>query len=76
MPQTPISRGDVVWTYSGVRPLYDDGSSEAQMATRDYVLDLDTGDGGPPVVNVFGGKITTFRRLAEHALEKISARSA
>jgi glycerol-3-phosphate dehydrogenase len=69
--ETPVSPGDVAWSYSGVRPLYDDGASEAQMATRDYVLDLDTADGGPPVVNIFGGKITTFRRLSEHALEKI-----
>lgn len=67
----PITSGDVVWTYSGVRPLYDDGASKAQEATRDYVLHLDDGDGRPPMLSVFGGKITTYRRLAESALEKL-----
>ncbi|TMV08489.1 glycerol-3-phosphate dehydrogenase [Ruegeria sediminis] len=61
---------DVVWTYSGVRPLYDDGASSATAATRDYTLKLHV-EGGAPVLNVFGGKITTYRRLAESALEKI-----
>ena len=68
----PVARADVVWTYSGVRPLYDDGASAAQAATRDYVLVPDTA-GGAPLLSVFGGKITTFRRLAEHALEKLYA---
>ncbi len=62
---------DIVWTYSGVRPLYDDGASKAQEATRDYVLKADHPDGQAPVVNIFGGKITTYRRLSEHMLEKI-----
>lgn len=62
---------NVVWTYSGVRPLYDDGSSAAQEATRDYVLDLQGGNGQAPVVSVFGGKITTYRRLAEEVLAKL-----
>ncbi|MQQ07647.1 glycerol-3-phosphate dehydrogenase [Epibacterium sp. SM1979] len=66
----PISTEDVVWTYSGVRPLYDDGASSATAATRDYVLQLDKSRGAP-ALNVFGGKITTYRRLAESALEKI-----
>ena len=66
-----IAPDDVVWAYSGVRPLYDDGASEAQAATRDYVLKVDGGDGTPPLINIFGGKITTYRRLAESALEKI-----
>ncbi|MDE3238717.1 MAG: glycerol-3-phosphate dehydrogenase, partial [Paracoccaceae bacterium] len=65
----PVTRDDIVWTYSGVRPLYDDGAKSATAATRDYVLSLD--DKGAPLLNVFGGKITTYRRLAEHALEKI-----
>ncbi len=69
----PITPDDVVWTYSGVRPLYDDGVSEAQAATRDYVLKLDAADGAAPLVNVFGGKITTYRRLAEAALQKIES---
>ncbi|HSE73069.1 MAG TPA: glycerol-3-phosphate dehydrogenase [Dongiaceae bacterium] len=66
-----IAPGDVVWTYSGVRPLYDDGASAAQAATRDYVLAVDAPDDQPALLSVFGGKITTYRRLAEHALEKL-----
>jgi glycerol-3-phosphate dehydrogenase len=67
----PIGVSDIVWTYSGVRPLYDDGASSATAATREYVLTLDTE--GAPLLNVFGGKITTYRRLAEAALHKLSA---
>ena len=66
----PVTADDVVWTYSGVRPLYDDGASSATQATRDYVLRLDTA--GPPLLNVFGGKITTYRRLAESALTRLA----
>jgi glycerol-3-phosphate dehydrogenase len=66
-----ISREDIVWTYSGVRPLYDEGASSATAATRDYTLKLDEA-GGAPLLNVFGGKITTYRRLAEGAVEKIA----
>ncbi|MEX0327843.1 MAG: glycerol-3-phosphate dehydrogenase [Ruegeria sp.] len=69
--ENPISETDVVWTYSGVRPLYDDGARSATAATRDFVLKLDTSRGAP-ALNVFGGKITTYRRLAEDALEQIS----
>jgi glycerol-3-phosphate dehydrogenase len=65
----PISRADVVWTYSGVRPLYNDGAKSAQAATRDYVLSLDSD--GAPILSVFGGKITTYRKLSESALDKI-----
>ncbi|MEC3860726.1 glycerol-3-phosphate dehydrogenase [Mesobacterium sp. TK19101] len=65
-----LTRDDIVWTYSGVRPLYDDGASSATAATRDYTLTVDAG-GGAPLLNVFGGKITTYRRLAESALAKI-----
>ncbi len=64
-----ITPAEVVWTYSGVRPLYDDGATEAQAATRDYVLDLD--EAGAPMLSIFGGKITTYRRLALHALDKL-----
>ena len=71
----PIRPEDVVWSYSGVRPLYDDGARSATAATRDYVLTLDNG-AGAPVLNVFGGKITTHRRLAESALEKLGAHLA
>ena len=65
----PISRDDILWTYSGVRPLYDDGASSATAATREYVLTLDQTQA--PLLNVFGGKITTYRKLAEAALAKI-----
>jgi glycerol-3-phosphate dehydrogenase len=65
----PVTRDDVVWTYSGVRPLYNDGAKSATAATRDYVLSLD--QTGAPLLNVFGGKITTYRRLAESALAKL-----
>lgn len=68
----PIGKEDIVWSYSGVRPLYDDGASSATAATRDYVLKLDQQDGGAPLLNIFGGKITTYRKLAEHALEKLA----
>ncbi|MEE4117541.1 MAG: glycerol-3-phosphate dehydrogenase [Paracoccaceae bacterium] len=69
----PIGPEDVVWSYSGVRPLYDDGAKSATAATRDYVLTVDE-TAGAPVLNVFGGKITTYRRLAESALERIVPR--
>ncbi len=65
-----IKADDVVWSYSGVRPLYDDGASSATAATRDYTLKVDD-TGGAPILNVFGGKITTYRKLAEDAMEKI-----
>ena len=67
----PVREEDVVWTYSGVRPLYDDGASKAQEATRDYVLKLEGGAGEAALLNIFGGKITTYRRLAEAALGKL-----
>jgi glycerol-3-phosphate dehydrogenase len=67
----PVTPEDVIWTYSGVRPLYDDGASEAKAATRDYVFELDT-PGGAPLLSIYGGKITTYRRLAEEALERLS----
>jgi glycerol-3-phosphate dehydrogenase len=67
----PVVETDVVWTYSGVRPLYDDGASKAQEATRDYVLTLDAPEGAAPLLSVFGGKITTYRRLSEAVLEKL-----
>ncbi|PXW70554.1 homodimeric glycerol 3-phosphate dehydrogenase (quinone) [Loktanella sp. PT4BL] len=67
--EKPVTRDDVVWTYSGVRPLYDDGAKSATAATRDYVLSLD--ENGAPLLNIFGGKITTYRKLAENALKKL-----
>ena len=68
--KTPVSPNDVVWSYAGVRPLMDDGSGKPEEATRDYVLELNT-LGGAPVVSVFGGKITTARRLAESVIHKL-----
>jgi len=69
--RTPIRREDIVWTYSGLRPLYDDGAGKAQEATRDYVLKLDAPAGQAPLLSVFGGKITTYRKLAEAALAEL-----
>lgn len=68
----PIRPVDVVWSYAGVRPLYDDGANEAKAATRDYVFELDIID-GLPLLSIFGGKITTYRRLAEEALERLAS---
>jgi glycerol-3-phosphate dehydrogenase len=70
----PLAQRDIVWTYSGVRPLYDDGANDPSAITRDYVLKVDAqapaaADGGrAPLLSVFGGKITTYRKLAEAAL--------
>jgi glycerol-3-phosphate dehydrogenase len=66
----PVTEADIVWSYSGVRPLYDDGAKSTTAATRDYVLSLD--ESGAPLLNVFGGKITTYRRLAESALARLA----
>lgn len=70
--ERPLGRGLVRWTYAGVRPLYDDGAGKAQEATRDYVLNLDVVSDGPPLLSVIGGKITTFRRVAEEALRSLA----
>ena len=67
----PVRHEDIVWTYSGLRPLYDDGASKAQEATRDYVLKLDAPAGQAPLLTIFGGKITTYRKLAEAALTEL-----
>ena len=67
-----VSPADVVWSFSGVRSLYDDGSKQSQDVTRDYVLVLDERDGQAPLLTVYGGKITTCRRLAEHALNRLA----
>lgn len=65
-----LDSSDVLWSYSGVRPLYDDGSPNPSEVTRDYRLLLDS-DSGPPLLSIYGGKITTYRRLAEHVMEKL-----
>ena len=69
--ERPISTDDIVWSYSGVRPLYHDGAASASATTRDYVLSMDA-MGGAPILSVFGGKITTYRCLAEDALDKVA----
>ncbi len=75
--RAPVTPEMVVWSYSGVRPLYDNGATAAQEATRDYVLKLDAagqegGTGRAPALSVFGGKITTYRKLAEDALRRLA----
>jgi len=69
--RAPVTPADVIWSYAGVRPLHDDAHVEASQVTRDYAFDLDVA-GGAPLLSVFGGKITTYRRLAEHALDRLS----
>jgi len=68
-----VRREQIVWSYAGVRPLYDDGATSAQEATREYVLKVDGDPDAPKIINVFGGKITTFRKLSEHVLEHVEA---
>ena len=60
-----------MWSYAGVRPLYDDDATSAAAVTRDYELELSGDADSPILLSVFGGKITTYRKLAEHALEKL-----
>jgi len=68
----PVQLSDVVWSYTGVRPLYDDAAANASKVTRDYVLHLTKS--GPPMVSIFGGKITTFRKLSEEVIDMILPR--
>ena len=69
--EKPVTAADIVWTYSGVRPLFNDHKSKAQEATRDYVLTVEGDKESGSLVNVFGGKLTTHRRLSEEVLERI-----
>ncbi|MBO9380351.1 glycerol-3-phosphate dehydrogenase [Sphingomonas histidinilytica] len=69
--RTPVTPADVVHSFSGLRALHDDGAANASAVTRDYLLTLDGGGEEPPLLSVFGGKITTYRRLAEHAMAKL-----
>jgi glycerol-3-phosphate dehydrogenase len=69
--RSPVRSDDVVWSYAGVRPLLDDGSTKAQEATRGYTLTLDAGEGQAALLTVLGGKITTYRSLAEHAVNEL-----
>ncbi|HEU0222832.1 MAG TPA: glycerol-3-phosphate dehydrogenase C-terminal domain-containing protein, partial [Paracoccaceae bacterium] len=66
-----IRADEVLVSFSGVRPLYDDNADNPSAVTRDYVIELDAPEGEAPILSVFGGKITTFRKLAEHALERL-----
>jgi len=66
-----IATSDIVWSYAGIRPLHDDKAANASAVTRDYVLDLDAGEGRAPLLSIFGGKITTYRKLAEHAMREL-----
>jgi glycerol-3-phosphate dehydrogenase len=68
----PVDPASIIWRYAGVRPLRDDGAGTAQEATRDYVLELQDAPGEAPVLSVFGGKLTTYRRLAEAAMAKLA----
>ena len=70
--RVPLRRQEVVWTYAGVRPLYDDQSANPSAVTRDYHLELAAEAGAPPLLTVMGGKVTTYRRLAEEALERLA----
>ena len=67
-----LTREDIVDSYSGVRPLYDDDSSKSASAvTRDYTFELDARNGQAPIISAFGGKITTFRKLSEHGMQRL-----
>ena len=68
--EAPVSPGDVVWSYSGIRPLFDDAAANASEVTRDYVRHVDRGPA--PLLSVYGGKITTYRRLAEQAVNMLA----
>ncbi len=67
-----ITPDDVVWSFAGIRPLYNDGSGAAQETTRDYVLDLQAEGSSPPLLNIYGGKITAYRELSEEVLAKLA----
>jgi len=66
-----VTPDELVWSFAGVRPLYDDGANKPEDVTRDYVLALDEKFGEAPLLTIFGGKITTYRKLAEHAMNDI-----
>lgn len=70
--EKPVEPDDLVASYAGIRPLYDDGAQNASATTRDYHLDLDVREDALPLLSIFGGKVTTYRRLAEEAMEKLS----
>ena len=67
-----ISVEDIIWEYSGVRPLFEDEASDARTVTRDYAFELEDKNGKAPLLSIFGGKLTTYRKLAEHAVWRLS----
>ena len=67
-----LTPADLIWSYAGVRPLYDDGAGSLRTVSRDYVITLDAAADAPPLVTIYGGKLSTFRRLAEVALERLA----
>ncbi|MBY5924705.1 MULTISPECIES: glycerol-3-phosphate dehydrogenase [unclassified Halomonas] len=70
--KTPYTQDDILTSFSGIRPLFDDARENPSAVTRDYVFDIDDMDGKVPLLSVFGGKITTYRKLAEHGLDKLA----
>src|SRR5262249_10388759 len=72
----PVRREDVLWSYAGVRTLYDDGAEQAQQATRDFAFALDAPAGKAPLVSLYGGKLTTYRVCAEAVLAKLARHRA
>jgi len=68
----PINIGDIIWSYSGLRPIYDDSCHDSDTACHDYLLDFDCPDGHSPLINIFGGRLTTYRRVAEQVLDLIA----
>jgi glycerol-3-phosphate dehydrogenase len=70
--ERPVAQDQIAWTYSGIRPLYDDHAANAAAVTRDYVLHLEGDVTRAPLLSIFGGKITTYRKLAEHALQELA----
>jgi glycerol-3-phosphate dehydrogenase len=68
----PVLPSQVVWRYAGVRPLHDDGGNNPSAISRDYILRVDGDPGNAPVLSIYGGKVTTYRRLAEHALRRLA----
>jgi glycerol-3-phosphate dehydrogenase len=67
-----VTADEVLWSYAGVRPLFDDGAAKASEVSRDYALELDRAGGRPPLLSVYGGKLTTYRKLAQRALDMLS----
>ncbi len=72
--RAPVEPSQLVWSFSGVRPLVDDGATDAEDLTRDYTIEVDGRYGEPPLISVLGGKLTTYRRLAEAVLAKLKHR--